>query len=167
MSDPNGTPTPRDDAHDESTWTDAWADERWHELVADLQVDGSVDDAEGRPGPGAPSAGWGTFDVAPWVRTPGPRDWPASDEVEALEEAESHYQPPEPPPVLGRDPLKNLAWGAVAGVPAVLFVLLLVVRPFPRLVGAIGGVLFLAGIAVLVWRMPHERQDDDGPGAVV
>ena len=33
------------------------------------------------------------------------RDWPTTPEVEDLEEAESHFVPPDPPLVLGRDPL--------------------------------------------------------------
>jgi hypothetical protein len=41
------------------------------------------------------------------------------------------------------------------------------IHPFPRLVGEVAGLGFLAGVATLVWRMPRDRDDDDGPGAVV
>jgi hypothetical protein len=110
----------------------------------------------------------GSVPVAPWVRSTGPRDWPATPEVEALEEAESHFVPPDPPLVLGRDPLLTMAWALVVGVPVLLLVLLVVARPFPVVVAQVGGAAFLAGLAVLLWRMPHRRDEDDaGPGAVV
>lgn len=157
-------------------------DAQWAGIVAGLG-DLSDLDAGARPdrtddaGPGAPTGGTGgpagrdvlgSVPVAPWVRSPGPRDWPATPEVEALEEAESHFVPPDPPLVLGRDPLLTMAWSLVAGVPLVLLVLLVVARPFPVVVAQVGGAAFLAGLAVLLWRMPHRRDEDDaGPGAVV
>nr|BFF21528.1 hypothetical protein GCM10025730_50490 [Promicromonospora thailandica] len=103
----------------------------------------------------------------------GPRDWPLSPEAEALEEAESHFTPPEPPPLLSRDPLLTMAWSFVVGVPvlAVIGMILAAAIPaleIPPLVGQIGIGLFVAGLGVLIWRMPHQRDpDDDGPGAVV
>ncbi|WP_129789410.1 hypothetical protein [Promicromonospora panici] len=103
----------------------------------------------------------------------GPRDWPLSPEAEALEEEESHFTPPEPPPLLSRDPLLTMAWSFVVGVPvlAVVGVVVSAAVPalsIPPLVGQIGLGLFVAGLAVLIWRMPHQRDpDDDGPGAVV
>ncbi|MBN0039571.1 hypothetical protein JN535_05190 [Cellulosimicrobium cellulans] len=110
----------------------------------------------------------GSVPVAPWVRASGPRDWPTTPEVEDLEEAESHFVPPDPPLVLGRDPLLTMAWALVVGVPILLLVVLVVVRPYPVIVAQVGGGAFLAGLAILLWRMPHRRDDDDeGPGAVV
>ncbi|OLT49519.1 hypothetical protein [Cellulosimicrobium sp. CUA-896] len=123
------------------------------------------------PGPAGRTTGsdaLGSVPVAPWVRPTGPRDWPATPEVEALEEAESHFVPPDPPLVLGRDPLLTMAWALVVGVPVLLLVLLVLARPFPVVVAQVGGAAFLAGLAVLLWRMPHRRDDDHaGPGAVV
>jgi len=107
------------------------------------------------------------------VRPGGPRDWPVSEDVEALEEAESHFTPPEPPPLLSRDPLMTMAWGFVVGIPVIALLTVIMSAAFPSvrvppLAGQIGVALFLAGLAVLVWRMPHHRDpDDDGPGAVV
>lgn len=103
----------------------------------------------------------------------GPRDWPLSPEAEALEEEESHFTPPEPPALLSRDPLLTMAWSFVVGVPVLAVVGIIVsaavpALAIPPLVGQIGLGLFVAGLGVLIWRMPHQRDpDDDGPGAVV
>jgi len=185
MVDPNAGPVPDDGARDpgapggpgehgdegaarpdESGWTDAWAEEQWKSLVADLETpaDGGASDLP-TAGTDVPAR---SIEVAPWVQPTRPRDWPAGPEVEDLEDQESHFVPPEPPPVLGRDPLLNLAWGLVGAAPLVVLVLLVVVRPFPALVGQVAGAAFLAGLGILLWRMPHRRdEDDDDPGAVV
>ncbi|WP_051028449.1 hypothetical protein [Cellulosimicrobium cellulans] len=61
-----------------------------------------------------------------------------------------------------------MAWALVVGVPILLLVVLVVARPYPVLVAQVGGGAFLVGLAILLWRMPHRRDDDDrGPGAVV
>ncbi|MFD2792277.1 hypothetical protein ACFS27_01815 [Promicromonospora vindobonensis] len=111
---------------------------------------------------------------APRVILPaGPRDWPLSPESEALEEEDSHFTPPVPPPLLSRDPLLTMAWSFVVGVPTLALVGMVVSAAMPSvaippLVGQIGVGLFVAGLGVLIWRMPHQRDpDDDGPGAVV
>ena len=103
----------------------------------------------------------------------GPRDWPLSPEAEALEDEDSHFTPPEPPPLLSRDPLLTMAWSFVVGIPvlAVIGIIVSAAVPalaIPPLVGQISLGLFVAGLGVLIWRMPHQRDpDDDGPGAVV
>ncbi len=116
------------------------------------------------PGPGLSPAPEPT---APWTRPPGPRDWPTTPEVEALEEAESHFVPPEPPPIAGQDPLLTMAWSIVVIVPVALIILAVVLTPFPRIIGQVGGLALVGALAVLIWRMPRHRDDDDGPGAVV
>jgi hypothetical protein len=121
---------------------------------------GDPSDGEQTPGPGA-------------ILPAGPRDWPLSPESEALEEEESHFTPPVPPPLLSRDPLLTMAWSFVVGVPTLALVGMVVSAAMssvaiPPLVGQIGVGLFVAGLGVLIWRMPHQRDpDDDGPGAVV
>jgi len=149
---------------------------RWADIVADLSdVSAAAESAAAEAGPaaaGAPPSGprdlHETFPVAPWVQPTGPRDWPATPEVEDLEDAESHFTPPDPEIDMGRDPLLTMAWGLVAGVPILLLVGMVVLRPFPTIVAQVAGGLFLAGLAVLLWRMPHRREDDHaGPGAVV
>jgi len=103
-------------------------------------------------------------------RATGPRDWPASAEVEALEEAESHFVPPDPELDLSGDPLRILGWVlVVVGVVGILVGVILM-SVLPRYVAGIGGGAVLLGAVVLVWRMPHGRDDHDltgSDGAVV
>lgn len=99
------------------------------------------------------------------------RDWDGTAQQEAAEEAvdaEEHFVPPDPGPVLGGDPLLTLAWTATVGVPVLFFVLLLVWPDAPGWLLGVAGAVLAAGLAVLVWRMPHRRdEDDDDSGAVV
>ncbi len=142
---------------------DADVDTRWAELVSQLGDLDTPPTAPDAPAPGRVVA-----------RTPGPRDWPMTPEVEALEDAESHYVPPDPGPVVtGRDPLLTLAWAVAIGVP-ILTVLALVLRPalptlhLPGWSGFAGAAAFLAAVGILVWRMPTRRDPDDhDDGAVV
>ncbi len=98
------------------------------------------------------------------LSSPDPRSW-APDP--AVEEAENHFVPPDPGPVLGGDPLLTMAWVAVVGVPLLLMAAVIAWRDIPTIVLQIAGVVFLAGAALLLWRMPRDRDDDAGPGAVV
>ncbi|MCB7137255.1 hypothetical protein [Cellulosimicrobium marinum] len=171
----DAAPAPAE-GRDEDAREDLDVEARWAGIVAELgDLDATAPGRDG-PGPGDDAASGaagprdllGSVPVAPWVRAPGPRDWPTTPEVEAIEEAESHFVPPDPPLVLGRDPLLTMAWSAVVGVPVVLLVLLVVARPFPVVAAQVGAGAFLAALAVLLWRMPHRRDEEDqDPGAVV
>lgn len=110
----------------------------------------------------------------PPARAQGPRDWPVTPQVEALEEAENHFTPPEPGPLLSdKDPLSTMAWCAVVGIPVLALIAVVAVAAIPALsipplVGQVALGLFLAGLGILLWRMPHRRDpEDDDPGAVV
>ena len=152
-------------------------DAQWAGIVAELSDLSDLDrDAGRRPedgdGPvrsvGGPVSVLGSVPVAPWVRTSGPRDWPTTPEVEDLEEAESHFVPPDPPLVLGRDPLLTMAWALVVGVPILLLVVLVVVRPYPVIVAQVGGGASARAGSRARPGTPRRRDDDDGgPGAVV
>lgn len=101
------------------------------------------------------------------VPAPGdPRSW-APDP--AVEEAEDHFVPPDPGPVLGGDPLLTMAWALVLGVPALVVVSVIARLDLPSVVLQVAAALFAAALGVLVWRMPRGGPDDprDGPGAVV
>jgi hypothetical protein len=93
-----------------------------------------------------------------------PRSWSPDP---AAEEAEDHFTPPDPGPVLGGDPLLTMAWCAVAGVPILLMVAVVAWRDMPTWLLQAAAVAFLAGVGLLLWRMPRDREHDDGPGAVV
>jgi hypothetical protein len=154
---------------------DTEVEAQWEDIVARLgELEAPAGAGRGDTGRGDPARDDAAHDprVTPARRPTGPRDWPTTPEVEALEEAESHFTPPEPPPVLSsRDPLLVVAWAGAAGVP-LLAVLALLVRAFvplptPAWLGGVGVAVFLASVGVLLWRMPQHRDPGDGPGAVV
>lgn len=165
-------------------------DEAWASLVARLEdVDPGPDedlspDVTGTSTEDRPTAGpHVTYPVAPWVSDPRVvrpaqgrgeptgRDWDGTDQIDDAEarvdEAE-HFVPPDPGPVLGGDPLLTMAWLAVT-VPALLLLVVAVAwRSAPAAVLQAAGVVFVLGVGVLVWRMPHRRDPgDDDTGAVV
>lgn len=118
---------------------------------------------EGNVDPAEVDARWAQI-VADLRGAPDPRAWEPDPEAE---EAEEHFVPPDPGPVLGGDPLLTIAWSLVVGVPGLLVLAVIVWRSIPGIVLQVSFVAFLASVAVLVWRMPHDRDDDSGPGAVV
>ncbi|HEY0186011.1 MAG TPA: hypothetical protein VGC67_00850 [Cellulomonas sp.] len=157
---------------------------------------GTADDPAGQdprttPGPAV------TYPVAPWVsqrhvvrpaRRPGAegqddlpselagtlsgRDWAGSDQFDEAErriDAEEHFVAADPGPVLGGDPLLTTAWLAVGGLPLFWLVVVVAWRDAPHTLLLASGAVFLLGLAVLVWRMPHHREpsDEDDDGAVV
>ena len=137
----------------------------------DDRVTDAGDDGPGGTGDGPPAtlddvdvaARWAGI-VSELSSSGDPRAWAPDPDVE---EAETHFTPPDPGPVLGGDPLLTMAWSAVVGVPLLLMLAVVVWRNMPTIVLQLAGVAFLAGVGLLVWRMPRDREDDAGPGAVV
>jgi len=164
------------DRHDDADDVDV----RFAELVAslddvdDLPAADEVDEPEAdRTEDGEPRSGTGlglTYPVAPWVAA-GPRDWDATAQIDGAEDevdALDVFVPPDPGPVMGNDPLVTMAWLAAVGIPAISFVLFLFWRTAPPVIFQAGGIVCLAGIAVLLWRMPARRDpEDQDSGAVV
>lgn len=153
---------------------DGGDDAVWASIVARLQ---DVDVAAESAGPATPRV------VRPAVPEPAPapgpadavplagRDWDGTSQYDAAEdvvdEAE-HFEPPDPGPVLGGDPLLTMAWSVAVGVPLLLLVVVVVWRDAPVLLVRAAAGLFVVAVGVLVWRMPHRRDpSDDDPGAVV
>ncbi|UCN16161.1 hypothetical protein [Cellulomonas iranensis] len=98
------------------------------------------------------------------------RDWDGTSQYDAAEadvDDLEHFVPQDPGPVLGGDPLLTLAWTAAAGVPLFLLVVVVAWRDAPPLLVRTAVGLFVAAVAVLVWRMPHRRDPSDDDGAVV
>jgi hypothetical protein len=158
--------------------TDPPSDEDvWEGIVARLRdVDGF--DATAPPEPQDSSKL--DFPVAPWVAEsrvvrPAPdqsgRDWDGStqfEESEATVDAEDHFVPPDPGPVMGGDPLLTMAWIAAAGMPIFLLIVLIAWPAAPAALVQAAGVVFVLGVGVLLWRMPNRRDpEDDDTGAIV
>lgn len=144
-------------------------DAEFAQIVRALRADGPEAPDPQQPAEDIPSenAAW-SFPRAPWVRAAGPRDRSVTPELEELEEEQSHFDPPEPGTLLGRDPVKNLAWTVVALVPLAALASLLFWQRVPAVAFQVAGALFVAALGVLVWRMPsHRDPDDTDPGAVV
>jgi hypothetical protein len=149
----------------------------WNGIVARLSDVGGLDGTA----PAEPQdASKLDFPVAPWVADsrvvrPAPdasgRDWDATaqfDEAEATVDAEEHFVPPDPGPVLGGDPLLTMAWFAAAGMPIFLLIVLIAWPQAPAALVQAAGVVFVLGVGVLLWRMPNRRDpEDDDTGAIV
>ena len=159
--------------------TDPPSDEDvWNSIVAQLGDIAGID--EGKAPPEADDIARLDFPVAPWVadsRVVRPaadlsgRDWDATaqfDDAEATVDAEEHFVPPDPGPVMGGDPLLTMAWIAAAGMPIFLLIVLIAWPTAPTALIQAAGVVFVLGVAVLLWRMPNRRDpEDDDTGAIV
>ncbi len=97
----------------------------------------------------------------------GPRDWPATPEVEALEDADSHFTEPDPELRLDGDPARVLGWLLVSLGVLGLLVGGILHTILPTVVLAVAGAALVIGVALLLWRMPTERGDDADTGAQV
>lgn len=171
---PGGPAEPAGRPHDEADDVDA----RWQEIIAQLSDLDSGTPGAGRadpdpdrePGPDTGAVRAPTTDptAARTIRPAGPasshRSWSPDP---AVEEAEDHFEPPDPGPVLGGDPLLTMAWAVVVGVPVLFIAAVVLWRDIPTVVLRSAAIAFVAGVGLLLWRMPHRRDEDDGPGAVV
>jgi hypothetical protein len=61
-----------------------------------------------------------------------------------------------------------MAWFAAAGMPVLLLVVVVAWPSAPPALIQAAAVVFVLGVGLLLWRMPHRRDDaDDDSGAVV
>lgn len=94
---------------------------------------------------------------------PGPRDYTLDPET--VGEDDPGFEPPEPEPLTGGDPLVALAWWGIAASVAVVFAYLVIWRAMPAALLALAGVSFLVSVGALLARMPGRREEgtnDDG-----
>jgi len=134
-------------------------DARFASIVAQLRQDPVFDSGS----PAAAASREPRFPTAPGVRPLGPRDHPATDDVADLEDEQSHFEPPEPPPLLGGDPFLTLGWIAVLLAPLSLLATIFGPRPTPTLWLQITVGVLVLGLTVLLWRMPHRRDPGHVP----
>lgn len=151
-------------------------DAAWAKIVAELSDLSTDPPAERTPAAAHDGASF-DFPVAPWVQDPpshavtprrsasGPRDWPADAGIEAAEERDGEFVEPDPGIALSADPLRNLAMLTLGVAPLVLVLAAIFWDGAPRGFFVSLSAVFLAGAALLVWRLPHghdERPGDDG-----
>ena len=178
-------PADGDHPHEPSPEQPQSDDERWDAIVAQLGdlagYTGDDEDDDPRTTrtaePAAPttpdaSVAWGPdARVVRPAREAEGRDWDGTtqyDDAESTVDAEEHFVPPDPGPVLGGDPLLTMAWFAAAGMPVFLLVVLVAWRDAPQALVQAAAVVFVIGVAILLWRMPNRRDpEDDDTGAVV
>lgn len=141
---------------------DAAVAARWAELTASL---GELH----MPGPDTADGPLPLAAPAPAPPPPGPRDYspgPEGDDEDDPASGIDGFVPPEPEPLTHADPALTLGWVATVGSVLVGIVLAVVWHPLPG--GVLGGLglVLLAGVVLLLWRMP-DRRDDHSDGAVV
>lgn len=163
-ADPEAGPAGQDDPRTSSGPAVTYPVAPW---VTDRRVVRPAQDPRDDAGQGD---GTGSSDELP--RELSGRDWDATsqmDEAERRVDETEHFHPAEPGPVLGGDPLLTMAWFAVAGMPVLWLVVLIAWRSAPPAIMQASVAVFLLGLALLLWRMPHRRdgEHDDSDGAVV
>lgn len=88
--------------------------------------------------------------------------------AEPAELAEEHFVPPPPPPLPKLDPLTKGAWAALFGGPGYLLVATAAGWTIPGVAVFCAVAAFVAGVALLVFRLSDsDRDDSDDDGAVV
>lgn len=94
--------------------------------------------------------------VRPRAQPPAQRDEP--DVLDAWDDPDDHFVPPEPPPVPSPEPPRLLAWAGVFGVPILVIVVSVLKISVPSFVSLLGLAWFVGGFGYLVATM---RRDDD------
>jgi hypothetical protein len=156
---------------------EARADAAWRELVA--RFDSPLDAQEPVPWPereetNPPASPHGTTAADPAPSEPPvakpavkPGAKPAAKPGAKPADAD-HYVPPPPPPLPKLDPLTKFAWLALFGGPGYLLVATAAQWSMPGLFVFIAVAAFVAGVALLVFRLNDSDRDDSGDdGAVV
>ncbi|GAA2247314.1 hypothetical protein GCM10010401_21330 [Rarobacter faecitabidus] len=93
----------------------------------------------------------------------GPRDWePGPDDP-----GEDEFIAPDPEVRLDGDPSRVLGWAVLLTGIVTVLVCIVLLRVIPGIVLTIGSVMILVGAAILLWRLPRNRDDEWDTGARV
>lgn len=146
-------------------------DTAWQQIVAELS-DLSTDPDPELTAPAPVTSPTFDFPVAPWVPGPShetsdPRAWRRSPEAEALDDADGEFVPPDPGFSLSTDRMRNLGWFAVVSAPVAAILVRTLWALAPSQIYLALSAAFLAGVGLLVWRLPSDHDDDPGSGGAV
>lgn len=148
---------------------DQATDKAFNEIVSEL-LDLSTDQHDQETSLTADPKEKQVFPVAPWV-TDGswghsegndPRGWKIDQET--IDEIDA-FQQPDPPLELSKDPARNLGWFLTISSLLTALISYIFVRGSQPMLFAILGIMFMIGLALLIWRMPENHESDLDGGA--
>ncbi len=101
--------------------------------------------------------------TATQVPAPSPEEQPAEarDWLDAYDDPEDHFVPPEPERVPTPEPPRLIAWAGVVGVPVVVLVLVVLRVSLPPWASMLCLAWFVGGFGYLVATMRREPPDND------
>ena len=134
----------------------------WRSIVDNygdrVTLDPTTDEPTGEP-PKEPTE----EPTATQVPAPSPEEQPAEarDWLDAYDDPEDHFVPPEPERVPTPDPPRLIAWAGVFGVPLVVLVLVVLRVSLPPWASMLCLAWFVGGFGYLVATMRREPPDND------
>jgi hypothetical protein len=118
-----------------------------------------AESADATDGPGATVAPEPATSMPPQSRREDPTE--ARDWLDAYDDPEDHFVPPEPERVAAPEPPRLLAWAGVFGVPLVVLLLVVLQVTLPAWASLLCLAWFVGGFGYLVATMRREPPDDD------
>ena len=134
----------------------------WRSIVDNygdrVTLDPTTDEPTGEP-PKEPTE----EPTATQVPAPSPEEQPAEarDWLDAYDDPEDHFVPPEPERVPTPEPRRLIAWAGVFGVPVVVLVLVVLRVSLPPWASMLCLAWFVGGFGYLVATMRREPPDND------
>ena len=134
----------------------------WRSIVDNygdrVTLDPTTDEPTGEP-PKEPTE----EPTATQVPAPSPEEQPAEarDWLDAYDDPEDHFVPPEPERVPTPEPPRLIAWAGVFGVPVVVLVLVVLRVSLPPWASMLCLAWFVGGFGYLVATMRREPPDND------
>ena len=134
----------------------------WRSIVDNygdrVTLDPTTDEPTGEP-PKEPTE----EPTATQVPAPSPEEPPAEarDWLDAYDDPEDHFVPPEPERVPTPEPRRLIAWAGVFGVPVVVLVLVVLQVSLPPWASMLCLAWFVGGFGYLVATMRREPPDSD------